>query len=328
MTSTPLLQVQDIHTQFTTYRGILCAVDGVSLTIGRGETLALVGESGCGKSVTALSIMRLIQPPGRIARGRIYFDGEDMLAKSPREMRSIRGSRIAMVFQDPLSTLNPTFTVENQIAESLKIHGLARGRKARERAVELLDSMGLPAPRERLRNYPHELSGGMRQRVMIAIAVSCEPDILIADEPTTALDVTLQAQIMDLLKRVKEKRGLATILITHDLGIVAQFAERAAVMYAGQIVEQAAVSDLMEEPLHPYTRGLLRCVPRLGRPDVPVTPIEGSVPDLISLPPGCRFAPRCPAVMERCSTAVPPMYELGEGRFVRCYLHDSSAHGG
>jgi len=326
MTSIPHLQVQDLHTEFTTYRGVLRAVDGVSLTMRRGETLALVGESGCGKSVTALSIMHLIQPPGRIARGRIYFDGEDMLTKSPREMRAIRGSRIAMVFQDPLSTLNPTFTIENQIAESLRVHGMARGRKAREQAVELLDSMGLPAPRERLRNYPHELSGGMRQRVMIAIAVSCEPDILIADEPTTALDVTLQAQIMDLLRRVKEERGLATILITHDLGIVAQFAERAAVMYAGQIVEQASVSDLMEAPLHPYTRGLLRCVPRLGRPDVPVTPIEGSVPDLISLPSGCRFAPRCPEVMDRCSTAIPPIYELGEGRFVRCYLHDSPAH--
>ena len=318
----PLLDVQDLHTHFPTYRGTLPAVAGVSLSVRSGETLALVGESGCGKSVTALSIMRLIRPPGRIARGRVLFDGEDLIAKPSREMREIRGGRIAMVFQDPLSTLNPTFTIQNQIAETLRVHRVAKGTQTRERAIELLEAMGIPAPQERLHSYPHELSGGMRQRVMIAIAVSCRPDLLIADEPTTALDVTLQAQIMDLLARIKQERGLAVILITHDLGIVSQFADRAAVMYAGQIVEQARVSDLMAEPLHPYTQGLLRCVPRLGRPDLPITPIEGSVPDLVALPPGCRFAPRCPEAMDHCREAVPPMRETPTGRLVRCYRCD------
>jgi oligopeptide/dipeptide ABC transporter ATP-binding protein len=321
MNERPILRIEELHTLFRTYRGTLRAVDGVSLTVGRGETLALVGESGCGKSVTGLSVMRLIRPPGEIVAGRILFDGENLLEKSERALRDIRGGRIAMVFQDPLSALNPTFTVGNQIRETLAIHGVARGRKARARSLELLEAMGIPASVERLRSYPHELSGGLRQRVMLAIAVSCEPDLLIADEPTTALDVTLQAQIMDLLAQVKQERGLATILITHDLGIVSQFAERAAVMYAGQIVEQAPVASLMAEPLHPYTRGLLRCVPRLGRPGMPITPIEGSVPDLVSPPPGCRFAPRCPDVMDHCSDAVPPMYQPEPSRRVRCYLY-------
>jgi len=322
MMEAPLLDVQDLHTHFATYRGTLPAVGGVSLSVRSGETLALVGESGCGKSVTALSIMRLIRPPGRIVRGRVIFDGDDLIEKSPREMRDIRGARIAMVFQDPLSTLNPTFTVEYQIAEALRIHGVAKGTQARTRAIELLEAMGIPAAHERLRNYPHELSGGMRQRVMIAIAVSCRPDLLIADEPTTALDVTLQAQIMDLLGRIKRERGLAVVLITHDLGIVSQFADRAAVMYAGQIVEEASVADLMSEPLHPYAQGLLRCVPRLGRPDLPIAPIEGSVPDLVALPTGCRFGPRCPEVMDCCLEANPPMYEVPGGRLVRCHLYD------
>jgi oligopeptide/dipeptide ABC transporter ATP-binding protein len=324
MTERPLLELDDLHTHFSTYRGTLRAVDGVSLSVKRGETLALVGESGCGKSVTALSVMRLIRRPGRIVSGRIVFDGQDLLSMKKSEMVEIRGSRIAMVFQDPLSTLNPTFSVGNQIVETLRVHRIARGRQARERAVELLETMGIPAAADRLRSYPHELSGGMRQRVMIAIAVSCHPDLLIADEPTTALDVTLQAQIMDLLARVKQERGLAVLLITHDLGIVSQFAQRAAVMYAGQIVEQASVSELMEEPLHPYTQGLLRCVPRLGRPDIPMRPIEGTVPDLVALPPGCRFAPRCPEAMERCSEADPPTYEPRASRRVRCYLYERS----
>ena len=321
----PLLEVRDLSTCFSTYRGQLRAVDGVGLRIERGETLALVGESGCGKSMTALSIMRLIRRPGRIVRGEVLFEGEDLLRKSGLEMRRIRGGRIAMVFQDPLSTLNPTFSLENQVVESLRIHRVARGKEARERSVRLLEAMGIPAPRERLRSYPHELSGGMRQRVMLAIAVSCEPDLLIADEPTTALDVTLQAQILDLLGQIREERGLATLLITHDLGIVSQFSDRAAVMYAGQVVEEGPVAELLENPLHPYTAGLLRCVPRLGRPDVPIRPIEGSVPDMIALPPGCRFAPRCPEVMERCRVAVPPLYDRGGRRIVRCYIHESGA---
>ncbi|UCH36686.1 MAG: ABC transporter ATP-binding protein [Armatimonadota bacterium] len=317
----PLLDVRDLHTQFHTYRGPLRAVDGVSLRVNRGETLALVGESGCGKSVTALSIMRLVRRPGKIVRGDVLFDGQDLLHTSAAAMRHIRGGRVAMVFQDPLSTLNPVFPAGAQIAESLKVHGVARGREARERSLHLLEAMGVPAARDRLRSYPHELSGGMRQRVMIAIAVACEPELLIADEPTTALDVTLQAQIMDLLARIKEETGLAIMLITHDLGIVAQFSDRAAVMYAGQIVEQGPVAELLERPLHPYTQGLLRCVPRLGRPDVAITPIEGSVPDMVVPPPGCRFAPRCPQAMDRCLETMPDVYAPEADRLVRCYLY-------
>jgi oligopeptide/dipeptide ABC transporter ATP-binding protein len=323
-----LLEVRDLHTHFATYRGSLPAVEGVSLRVRRGETLALVGESGCGKSVTALSVMRLVRRPGRITGGEIVFDGVDLRQLREAEMRQIRGRRMAMVFQDPLSTLNPAFPVASQIGETLRVHGVARGREARERSVELLEVMGIPAARERLRSYPHELSGGMRQRVMMAIAVSCEPELLIADEPTTALDVTLQAQIMDLLARIKEERGLAIVLITHDFGLVSQFSDRAAVMYAGQIVEQGRVVEVMEGPLHPYTRGLLRCIPRLGRPGIPITPIEGTVPDALSLPPGCRFAPRCAEAMDRCWQEVPPAYEPSPGRVVRCYLHSDGPEAG
>jgi len=318
----PLLEVRELRTEFPTHRGPIRAVDGVSLRVARGETLALVGESGCGKSVTALSIMRLVRRPGRVVGGEIVFDGEELRRKPRARMQEIRGGRIAMVFQDPLSTLNPAFPVGNQIGETLRVHGVARGKEAQERSIALLEAMGIAGARERLRSYPHELSGGMRQRVMIAIAVSCEPELLIADEPTTALDVTLQAQIMDLLGRVKEERGLAIMLITHDFGIVSQFSDRAAVMYAGQIVEQGPVQELLEEPLHPYAQGLLRCVPRLGRPEVRISPIEGSVPDLAALPPGCRFAPRCPEAMDRCGREMPGEYEPAPGRVVRCYLHE------
>jgi oligopeptide/dipeptide ABC transporter ATP-binding protein len=321
MMSAPLLDVRDLHTHFTTYRGTLHAVDGVSFQVARGETLAMVGESGCGKSVTALSVMRLVRPPGKVVRGEVLLDREDLRRKSRAEMRQIRGTRMAMVFQDPLSTLNPTFTVANQLTEALRAHGVAKGRAAWTRGVELLEAMGIPDPQERMHSYPHELSGGMRQRVMIAIAISCRPDLLIADEPTTALDVTLQAQIMELLARVKEARGLAVVLITHDLGIVSRFAERAAVMYAGEIVEQGPTARLLSEPLHPYTQGLLRCVPRLGRPDLPISPIEGSVPDMVALPPGCRFAPRCPEVMEICLETSPSVYLPFPDRPVRCHLH-------
>jgi len=269
--------------------------------------------------------MRLVPAPGRIVGGRVLLDGEDLLEKSAAEMRQIRGKRMGMIFQEPLSALNPTLRVGSQIVETLKFHGLARGSEAREIALGLLEALGIPAARERFRCYPHELSGGMRQRVMIAIAVACEPELLIADEPTTALDVTLQAQIMDLLARLKEERGLAILLITHDFGLVSQFSDRAAVMYAGQIVEEGPVGDLIREPLHPYTQGLLRCVPRLGRPDLEIAPIEGSVPDLVSPPPGCRFAPRCPQVKERCLVEMPLLLPYGSNRKVRCYMvgHDT-----
>jgi len=321
----PLLEVRELHTYFSTYRGPLRAVDGVSFAVARGETVALVGESGCGKSVTALSIMRLVRRPGRIARGEVLFDGEDLLRKPEADMRRLRGGRMAMVFQDPLSTLNPTFQVGSQIAESLRVHGVAAGARAWQLSAELLEAMGIPAARQRLRNYPHELSGGMRQRVMMAIAVSCEPELLIADEPTTALDVTLQAQIMDQLARIKEQRRLAVLLITHDLGLVSEFAQRAVVMYAGQVVEQARCGDLLAGPLHPYTQGLLRCVPRLDRPGVEIAPIEGMVPDLVALPTGCRFAPRCRQVMDRCRVEMPASRPGGDGRMVRCHLYDGDA---
>jgi oligopeptide/dipeptide ABC transporter ATP-binding protein len=321
----PLLEVAGLRTRFDTYRGPLVAADRVSFELRRGETLALVGESGCGKSVTATSIMRLVRRPGLITHGQVFFRGEDLLRLPERAMRRLRGRRMAMVFQDPLSTLNPAFTVGSQITESLRVHGVARGRAARDQAAELLAAMGLPSPRERLRSYPHELSGGMRQRVMIAIAVSCSPELIIADEPTTALDVTLQAQIMELLASIRTKRGLSMILITHDLGLVSRFCDRAAVMYAGRIVEYATVPELLARPLHPYTEGLLKCIPRLGRPDIPVTPIEGAVPDLASPPPACRFAPRCPYVMARCEEREPPDYRLAGGRLARCYLREGES---
>ncbi len=320
--SAPLLEVRNLRTRFDTYRGPLVAVDGVSFSVAQGEALALVGESGCGKSVTALSLMRLVRRPGRIVGGEVLLEGENLLGKSPAEMRRIRGRRMAMVFQDPLSTLNPAFRIERQIAEALRVHGVARGSAARERCVQLLEAMGIPAPRERLRAYPHELSGGMRQRVMIAIAMSCSPELLIADEPTTALDVTIQAQIMDLLTSLKRDEGLSVMLITHDLGLVSQFCDRVAVMYAAQIVEETSVARLLARPLHPYTQGLLRCIPRLGRPDLPIVPIPGSVPDLLAPPAGCRFAPRCPQASARCAESAPPACYLEDGaHMVRCHLY-------
>ena len=315
-----LLKVLDLQTHLLTDRGVRRPVDGVSLTVRRGETVALVGESGCGKSMTALSLVRLVPRPGRIVSGQVLFDGEDLLRKPEAEMRRIRGRRIGMVFQDPLSTLNPTLRVGHQIEESLRVHGIARGPAARQRSRDLLEAMGIPSARDRLRCYPHEMSGGMLQRVMIAIAVSCDPDLLIADEPTTALDVTLQVQIMDLLTRLKRERELAILLITHDLGLVSQFSDRVAVMYAGQIVEQGPTADLLQNPRHPYTQGLLRCVPRLGRPDLEILPIEGSVPDTAFPPPGCRFAPRCPEAWDRCETEIPAPRPVGENHTARCHL--------
>ncbi|MBI3944770.1 MAG: ABC transporter ATP-binding protein [Armatimonadetes bacterium] len=343
----PILAVKKLRTCFDTYRGQVRAVDGISLSVRPGETVALVGESGCGKSAAALSIMRLVPPPGRITGGQVIFDGQDLLALSRAEMRRIRGRRIAMVFQDPLTALNPTLRVGAQLVETLATQGAARGRAARQRAVALLDAVGIPAAAERMRAYPHELSGGMRQRVVIAMAIAGQPDLVIADEPTTALDVTLQAQIMELLAKLKEERGLAILLITHDLGIVANFADRAAVMYAGQIVAEGPVADLVREPLHPYARGLLRCVPRLGRPDVPIHPIHGSVPDMVAPPAGCRFAPRCPEAMPQCRQEMPVLKRQpptartirqnsegeslargGTVRRVRCHLHPGEGGNG
>ena len=303
----PLLDIRDLSTQFLTRQGALPAVDRVSFHIEPKETLALVGESGCGKSVTAASILRLVpDPPGRIAGGRILFEGRDLLALSDAEMRAVRGNRIGMIFQDPMTSLNPVFTVGDQITEAIRQHRPLSRAAAVQRALDLLDLVRIPDPRRQIGEYPHRLSGGMRQRVMIAIALACEPALLIADEPTTALDVTTQAQILELLDDLKQRLGMAILLITHDLGVVAQTAQRVVVMYAGRVVEQATVAQLFAAPLHPYTRGLLSSLPRpdmevdaAGRPP-PLQEIAGMVPPLSALPAGCHFAPRCAYAKDTC----------------------------
>ena len=316
----PLLAIEDLRTHFFTRDGIVRAVDGVSCTIGRGETLAVVGESGCGKSVTALSILRLVpSPPGRIVSGRIRFDGRDLLALDEAEMRAIRGNEISMIFQEPMTSLNPVLTVARQIGETLMLHQKLDARAARARAVEMLRLVRLAEPERRARQYPHELSGGMRQRVMIAMALACHPKLLIADEPTTALDVTIQAQILDLMRDLKADSGAAIILITHDLGVVAEVCDEVAVMYAGQIVERAPVDALFEAPQHPYTLGLMGSIPRLDRPHERLATIEGSLPDMTAPPVACRFAPRCPFVEDRCTAAAPPVVTVGRGHWSRCF---------
>ena len=317
------LQVDSISTSFRTRQGWLKAVDGVSFSVAQGEILGLVGESGCGKSVTSQSILRLYDEKRDVRyEGRIRLDGEDLLALSPKEMHKVRGSRISMIFQDALSSLNPVFTVGDQLCEPLMIHqGLAR-RQAMEKAVELLKLVNIPAPERRVMQYPHELSGGMRQRVMIAIALACKPELLIADEPTTALDVTVQAQIMDLIRELNQKLGMSVMLITHDLGVVAETCDRVAVMYLGQIVEQADKNAIFDDPRHPYTWGLIHSIPRLdGDRAKPLYSIEGTVPLLNQVPQGCcRFAQRCPHVSERCRTAMPQLQEAAPGHWVRCWM--------
>ena len=317
------LQVDSLSTSFRTRQGWLKAVDGVSFSVAQGEILGLVGESGCGKSVTSQSILRLYDEKRDVHyEGRIRLDGEDLLALSPKEMHKVRGSRISMIFQDALSSLNPVFTVGDQICEPLMIHqGLAR-RQAMEKAVELLKLVNIPAPERRVMQYPHELSGGMRQRVMIAIALACKPELLIADESTTALDVTVQAQIMDLIRELNQKLGMSVMLITHDLGVVAETCDRGAVMYLGQIVEQADKNAIFDDPRHPYTWGLIHSIPRLdGDRAKPLYSIEGTVPLLNQVPQGCcRFAQRCPHVSERCRTAMPQLQEAAPGHWVRCWM--------
>ena len=317
------LQVDSLSTSFRTRQGWLKAVDGVSFSVAQGEILGLVGESGCGKSVTSQSILRLYDEKRDVHyEGHIRLDGEDLLALSPKEMHKVRGSRISMIFQDALSSLNPVFTVGDQICEPLMIHqGLAR-RQAMEKAVKLLKLVNIPAPERRVMQYPHELSGGMRQRVMIAIALACKPELLIADEPTTALDVTVQAQIMDLIRELNQKLGMSVMLITHDLGVVAETCDRVAVMYLGQIVEQADKNAIFDDPRHPYTWGLIHSIPRLdGDRAKPLYSIEGTVPLLNQVPQGCcRFAQRCPHVSERCRTAMPRLQEAAPGHWVRCWM--------
>ncbi len=343
-----LLSVDHLTTGFDLRGRFVPAVIDVSFDLDAGETLGLVGESGSGKSVTALSIMRLVQPPGRIDQGRIVFKGRDLRALSEREMQRVRGAEIGLIFQEPMTALNPVFTIGNQIEETLRVHGRATRRTARQKAIELLDAVSVPEPQLRVRDYPHQLSGGLRQRALIAMSLACDPALVIADEPTTALDVTIQAQILELLRSLQQKLGLALLLITHDLGVVAEMADRVAVMYAGRIVEEAPVADLFANPRHPYTRGLMASMPG-GAPGTRLQAIQGSVPPLGELPPGCSFTPRCPNRFAPCPKAFPgttvfPVRDLAADRLrqgnmdepripdhgsryhhrVRCYLHGES----
>jgi len=324
-----LLEVRDLRTQFPTRSGLVRAVDGVSFNLDRGELLGLVGESGCGKSMTALSIMRLVAPPGKIVSGEVIFDGKDLLKLSDAEMRQMRGDDIAMIFQDPMTSLNPVFTVGEQIAEALRLHRKLSRSDARAATIDAMREVAIPDPARRVNDYPHQLSGGMRQRVMIAMALACNPKLLIADEPTTALDVTIQAQILELLDELRQQRELAVLLITHDLGVVAEVADRVAVMYTGRIVEESDVDELFERPKHPYTEGLLRSVPKLTSAEVAkkvrLETIEGTVPSPTDLPPGCHFAPRCSHRMPRCTQEEIPLYELERDVKVRCVLYDLAA---
>ncbi len=317
-----LLEVKDLKTYFTTRDGIVKAVDGVSFDLHRGETLGVVGESGSGKSVTAMSIMRLIQgPKGKIEGGSIRFRDQDVLAMSEEEVRHLRGDRIAMIFQDPMTSLNPVFRVGDQIAESLIIHKSMKKKAAFQRAVELLDLVGIPKPESRAKDYPHQFSGGMRQRAMIAMALACDPDILIADEPTTALDVTIQAQILELMMELQQRTGSAIIMITHDLGVVADMADRVLVMYAGRHVESGTADEVFYKPLHPYTWGLLDSLPRHDIDEKgELCPIQGQPPSLISVPPGCAFSPRCPYAQPICRTDAPVLRVIEGGHAAACHF--------
>ena len=321
----PLLRVRDLRTYFVTDRGsgTARAVDGVSLDLYPGETLGVVGESGCGKTVMSLSILRLVpEPPGHIRPGSlIEFEGHNLLTLPPRDLRAVRGNRIAMIFQEPMTSLNPVLTIGDQVAEAAIVHQHLSRAVARRRAIELLRQVGIPEPEERVDHYPHQLSGGMRQRVMIAMALICRPQILIADEPTTALDVTIQAQILELLARLRQELGMAVLLITHDLGVVAGTADRVVVMYAGQVVETAPTPELFAHPRHPYTEGLMESIPRLDRPRARLHSIPGSVPAATAWPQGCRFHPRCPYAWDKCRTEEPPLLETGtDGHTARCWL--------
>jgi oligopeptide/dipeptide ABC transporter ATP-binding protein len=319
----PLLQVENLRTHFHTRSGVMKAVDGVDLEVAEGRTLGIVGESGSGKSVTALSIMRLIERPGRVIEGsRILFDGVDLAVLKEPAMQAIRGARVSMIFQEPMTSLNPVYTAGNQITEAIRLHRRTSARQARERAIELLGIVGIPSPEQRFSAYPHQLSGGMRQRVMIAMALACEPRLLIADEPTTALDVTIQAQILELLRELRQRLGMSMILITHDLGVVAEMCDDVAVMYAGRVVERGPVEAIFRDPQHPYTEALLRSIPLLGMTQaVPLYVIPGKVPSPLHWPPGCRFAARCGYAFERCRREEPPLIAAGEGR-TACWLRE------
>jgi oligopeptide/dipeptide ABC transporter ATP-binding protein len=315
-----LLEIRDLRVSFRTDAGPVPAVRGVDMGLSEGETLALVGESGCGKSVTALSILRLVAtPPGSYDGGEIRFEGVDLLRVPEERIREVRGNDIAMIFQEPMTSLNPVFSVGDQVAEAIELHQRVGAGEARARAIDALRRVGIPAPEQRVDAYPHQMSGGMRQRVMIAMALACNPRLLIADEPTTALDVTIQAQILELIAKLQRELGMAVLLITHDLGVVAETAHRVAVMYAGRVVEEAGVCELFDRPRHPYTAGLLRSRPRLDIGAGRLVPIEGSVPDALHVPPGCAFHPRCPHAIPRCESEVPPLAGLAGRRFA-CWV--------
>lgn len=319
-TGGPLLDVRDLKTYFHTDEGLVRAVDGVSFQVEPGQTLGVVGESGCGKSVASLSILRLIQcPPGEIAGGRIYFKGEDLLGLAESQMRRIRGNEISMVFQEPMTSLNPVFTCGDQILEAIMLHQRLPKKEAKARAVEMLRLVGISSPEQRVDEYPHQLSGGMRQRVMIAMALSCAPSLLIADEPTTALDVTIQAQILELLARLREEMAMSVIVITHDLGVIAEVVHRVVVMYAGVVVEYADVGPLFDSPQHPYTVGLLHSIPRLNERRRRLQVIPGAVPNPLDFPKACRFHPRCALAVDRCAEEEPQLEEISPRRFVRCW---------
>ena len=322
---TPLLEVRNLKTYLSTSQGLIKAVDGVSYDVGVGETVALVGESGCGKTMSALSIMRLVpKPQGSIVDGEIRFQGRDLLTLDDEEMRRIRGQEIAMIFQEPMTSLNPVLTIGRQITETLEAHDTISKDDAEKRALELLQLVGIPDPRRRLSDYPHQLSGGMRQRVMIAIALSCKPKLILADEPTTALDVTIQAQILELMRDLSKRFGVALLIITHNLGVVARYADRVHVMYAGKVIESAGAREIYQNPRHPYTLGLLHSVPRLDQPrKTKLDPIQGQPPDLWNLPEGCSFRPRCKFAVERCAGEVPPLMEIGNEHLSACWVAES-----
>lgn len=321
-----ILEVNNLHVTFTTYGGTVKAVRGVDFHLNKGETLAIVGESGCGKSVTSNAIMRLIpNPPGKITDGSIKFKGKNLVKYSEKQMRSIRGVDISMIFQDPMTALNPTLTIGTQLMEGVIAHHGVSSNEAKRKAIEMMDLVGISNPEERLKQYPHQFSGGMRQRIVIAIALICEPDLLIADEPTTALDVTIQAQILELFEKIQNATGVSIILITHDLGVVAKIADRIAVMYAGKIIETGTKREIFYKPQHPYTRGLLNSVPRLDLKGEKLTPIDGTPPDLFSPPAGCPFTARCPFAMEVCDKVYPASKELSESHHVNCWLQDERA---
>ena len=315
-----LLKISNLKTQFFTGEGIVRAVDGVDLTLSQGETLGVVGESGSGKSVTAYSVLNLIAYPGRVVAGEVFFRGENLLEKRPEEMKEIQGNKISMIFQEPMTSLNPVFTIGRQVMEPLIYHKKYSSADARREAVNLLKLVGIPSAETRIDEYPHQLSGGMRQRVMIAMALSCRPELLIADEPTTALDVTIQAQILALMKRLQKEFGMAILLITHNLGVVAQMVNRVVVMYAGQVVETGGVERIFDRPGHPYTVGLLGSIPKLNEQRDRLQVIEGTVPSPSQMPEGCRFHPRCSRVMEICRQKEPVLIETGPGHAVRCWL--------